>query len=115
MKRKRNPVSNMIKWKARLCASGHRSVKFIDYWNNCSPAVSCQTIRLIFTLVIIYNWHIHSINFVMNLPQADIKIDIYMHPPTVPPDFIIPYLPSFFDRASNVYNLIKNLYGLKGY
>ena len=30
MKRKRDPISNMIKWKARLCAGGHRSVEF--FW-----------------------------------------------------------------------------------
>ena len=44
----------------------------------------------------------------MALPQADIKTEIYMRPPTVPPNFIIPDLPSFFDRISNVYKLVKN-------
>ena len=113
MKRKRDPVGNIVKWKARLCAGGHRSIEFVDYWNTYSPVVSWQTIRLIFTLAIINNWHIHSIDFVMAFPQADIKTDIFMRPPTVPPDFIIPDLPSFVDRISNVYKLVKNLYGLK--
>ena len=63
---------------------------------------------MIFTLAIIHNWHIYSIAFVMALPQADIKTEIYMRPPTVPPNFIIPDLPSFFDRISNVYKLVKN-------
>lgn len=36
-----------------------------------------------------------------------------MRPPQVPPDFIIPDLPTYYDRISKVYKLIKNLYGLK--
>ena len=31
MKRKRNPVGEIIKWKARLCAGGHKSIEFVDY------------------------------------------------------------------------------------
>ena len=30
VKRKRNPVGEVIKWKERLCAGGHRSVEFVD-------------------------------------------------------------------------------------
>ena len=33
MKRKRNPLGEITKWKARLCAGGHRSVEFVDYWD----------------------------------------------------------------------------------
>lgn len=43
-----------------------------------------------------------SIDFVLAYPQAPIKTDIYMKPPKVPPDFVIPDLPN-----------LKNLYGLK--
>ena len=96
-----------------MCAGGHRSIDFTDYWNSYSPVVSWQTIRLILTLAIINNWHIHSIDFVMAFPQADIKTDIFMRPSTVPPDFVIPDLPSFVDRITNVYKLVKNLYWLK--
>ena len=113
MKRKRNPIGEIIKWKARLCAGGHRSVEFVDYWDTYSPVVSWQTIRLVFTLAIVNNWHIHSIDFVMAFPQADVKTDIYMIPPKVPNDFYIPDLPKFTDRFLNTYKLLKNLYGLK--
>lgn len=30
MKRKRDPLGNIIKWKARLCAGGHKSVEYVD-------------------------------------------------------------------------------------
>ena len=78
-----------------------------------SPVVSWQTIRLVFVLAIVNNWHIHSIDFVMAFPQADIKTDIYMQPPRVPSNFTIPDLPLPNDRFSKVYKLLKNLYGLK--
>jgi len=113
MKRKRNPVGEIIKWKARLCAGGHRSVEFVDYWDTYYPVVSWQTIRLIFTLAIVNNWHIHSINFVLAFPQADIQTDIYMKSPPVPYDFTIPDLPSPSDRLFKCYKLLKKLYGLK--
>ena len=49
----------------------------------------------------------------MAFPQADIKTDIYMKPPTVPAGFHILDLPQPLDRFKYVYKLIKNLYGLK--
>ena len=113
MKQKRNPIGEIVKWKARLCAGGHRSIEFVDYLDTYSPVVSWQTIRLIFTLAIVNNWHIKSIDFVVTFPQADVKTDIYMRPPKVPSNFRIPDLPAFTDRFTHVYKLLKNLYGLK--
>ena len=46
-------------------------------------------------------------------PQADIKTDIYMKPPTVPHNFVILDLPQLSDMFTHVYKLLKNLYGLK--
>ena len=80
MKRKRNPVGEIIKWKARLCVGGHRTKEFVDYWETYSPVVSWQTIRMIFIFAVVNNWHIHSIDFVLAFPQADIQTDIYLQP-----------------------------------
>ena len=93
MKRKRTPVGDVKKWKARLCAGGHRSVEFVDYWDTYYPVVSQQTIRLIFTMALINKWHIHSIDFVLAFPQANVQTDIFMRPPSVPPELAIPDLP----------------------
>ena len=68
---------------------------------------------LVFTLAIVNGWHIHSIDFVMAFPQAEVKTDIYMIPPKVPNNFPIPDLPNFTDRFTSTYKLIRNLYGLK--
>eukprot|EP00980_Cylindrotheca_fusiformis_P020590 scaffold7642_cov88-Cylindrotheca_fusiformis.AAC.1 len=113
MKRKRNPVGEIIKWKARLCAGGHRSVENIDYWSTYSPVVSWSTVRLMVVFALLNDWHMQSIDFVLAYPQAPVKTDIYMKPPRTPPGFVIPDLPSPLDRVSKVYKLIQNLYGLK--
>lgn len=35
MKRKRDPLGIITKWKARLCAGGHRSIENVDYSQSC--------------------------------------------------------------------------------
>ncbi|MEL6660877.1 MAG: reverse transcriptase domain-containing protein, partial [Bacteroidota bacterium] len=62
MKRKRDPAGSIIKWKARLCVGGHRQIHGIDYWSTYAPVVSWSTIRLIITIAVILDWHIHSID-----------------------------------------------------
>ena len=39
IKRKRNIIGEITKWKARMCARGHQSKEFIDYWDIYSPVV----------------------------------------------------------------------------
>lgn len=112
-KRKRDPLGNIIKWKARLCAGGHRSMENIDYWDTYSPVVSWSTVRLMIVFALLHNWHMESIDFVLAYPQAPVKTDIYMQPPRVPPDFVIPDLPKPQSRLTQVYKLLQNLYGLK--
>ncbi|CAJ1960805.1 unnamed protein product [Cylindrotheca closterium] len=52
MKRKRDPLSNFTKWKARLCAGSHRSVEFVDYWSTYSPVVSWSTVRVLIMMAL---------------------------------------------------------------
>ena len=111
MKRKRNPIGEITKWKARLCAGGHRSTQFVDYWSTYSPVVSWSTVRLLVVMALVNNWKMQSIDFVLAFPQAPIQTDIYMKPPKVPPNFPIPDLP-FNSRFSKCYKLLQNLYGL---
>lgn len=113
MKRKRDPLGFIIKYKARLCAGGHKSIESVDYWSTYSPVVSWGTVRLMLVLAIVNNWHMQSIDFVLAFPQAPVKTDIFMKPPKVPHNFLIPDLPRFTDRFNKVYKLIQNLYGLK--
>jgi hypothetical protein len=64
-------------------------------------------------MALLNDWHMQSIDFVLAFPQAPIKMDIYMKPPKVPQKFDIPDIPSFSDRFTKVYKLLRNLYGLK--
>jgi hypothetical protein len=113
MKRKRNPIGEILKWKARLCAGGNRSLEYIDYWSTYSPVVLWNTVRLLIVMALLNDWHMQSIDFVLAYPQAPIKTDIYMSPPRVPQNFAMPDLSTFTDRFTNVYKLLRNLYGLK--
>ena len=113
MKQKRDPLGNIIKWKARLCAGGHRSIETIDYWSTYSPVVSWNTVRLMIVFALTNNWHMRSIDFVLAFPQDPIKTDIFMNPPKVPSDFSIPDLPAFSDRFLKVYKLLKTCMALK--
>ncbi|CAJ1954060.1 unnamed protein product [Cylindrotheca closterium] len=45
MKQKKNPLGEIIKWKARLCSGGHRSIENVDYWNTYAPVVSWSTVH----------------------------------------------------------------------
>ena len=98
MKRKRNPLGDIVKWKARLCAGGNRSIESIDYWATYSPVVSWSTFRLMIVFAVLKDWHMESIDFVLAFPQAPIKTDIYMRPLKVPSGFSVPDLPTFFYR-----------------
>ena len=78
MKRKRNPIGEITKWKARLCAGGHRQQFGIDYWSTYSPVVSWSTVRLMIVTALLLDWHMESIDFVLAFPQAPVAMETYM-------------------------------------
>ena len=47
MKRKRNPLGDIIKYKARLCAHGGQTIKGVHYENTYAPVVTWTTIRFL--------------------------------------------------------------------
>ena len=51
--RKRDPAGEIVKWKARLCAGGHRQVYGDTYWSTFAPVVSWTTVRCIFVLALL--------------------------------------------------------------
>jgi hypothetical protein len=110
MKRKRDPTGEIVKWKARLCAGGHKQVYGDSYWDTYSPVVSWSTVRLTLILGLILGWKMRSIDFVMAYPQADVKTDIYMK---VPKGATIKLNEKASDEQQHLLKLRKNLYGLK--
>ena len=41
---KHNPVGEIIKWKAYLCAGPHKSVEMVNYWSTYSQVVLRSTV-----------------------------------------------------------------------
>lgn len=116
-KRKRNPMGQITKYKARLCCHGGQTVQGVHYHETFSPVVAWSTVRLLLTLSEIYGWHARQIDFVLAFPQADVKTDVYMHIPEkfrvkngkLELDIDAPH-PS---KQDAIVKLIKNVYGLK--
>ena len=106
LRRKRDPADEIVKWKARLCAGGHRQVYGDTYWSTFAPVVSWTTIRCIFVLALLLGWHMRSIDFIMAYTQAKVKTDIFM---TLPKGTTILNV----DPSKHLLQLRQNLYGLK--
>jgi hypothetical protein len=117
-KRKRNPLGEIVKYKARLCCHGGQTVNGVHYDKSFSPVVAWSTVRLMLTLSEVYGWHARQIDFVLAFPQAKVKTDIYMNVPqkfrtdsngSLKLDERAPH-PSKQDACVK---LIQNVYGLK--
>ena len=106
LRRKRDPMGAIMKWKARLCAGGHRQVYGDTYWSTFAPVVSWTTVRCVFVLALLLGWHMRSIDFIMAYTQAKVKTDIYM---TLPKATTIQNV----DPTKHLLKLQQNLYGLK--
>ena len=106
LRRKRDPEGEILKWKARLCAVGHRQVFGDTYWTTFAPVVSWTTVRCVFIMDLLMGWHMRSIDFVMAYTQADVKTDIFMQLP-------VGTTIKGVDSTKHVLKLQKNLYGLK--
>ena len=104
--RKRDLAGAIVKWKARLCAGGHRQVYGDTYWSTFAPVMSWTTVRCIFVLALLLGWHMRSIDFIMAYTQAKVKTDIYM---TLPRATTIQNI----DPSKHLLKLQQNLYSLK--
>jgi hypothetical protein len=78
-----------------------------NYWESYAPVVNWESVWILLAIAKIYGLSLHSIDFVLAFPQADLEILVYME------------LPLEFDAPNNeswkhyVLHLNKSLYGLK--
>ena len=105
-KRKRNPMGELIKHKARLCAHGGMQRWGESYWETYSPTVSWIAVRAMLAVGILHDLSTSTVDFTLAFPQVDLDIDVYMELPMgcVGPNG---------DRKGVVLKLNKSLYGLK--
>eukprot|EP00978_Attheya_sp_CCMP212_P037949 scaffold183254_cov63-Attheya_sp.AAC.3 len=82
MKRKRDiKTKKVYKHKARLNVDGRKQEFAVNFFETFSPVVTWISIRIVFILVLLNNWHTRQIDFVLAYPQAPIEYDIYMELP----------------------------------
>ena len=117
MKRKRNPIGEIVKYKARLCAHGGQTIQGVHYDNTFAPVVTWTSIRFMMILSLIYKWETRQIDFVLAYPQAKVSHDIFMN---VPEKFRVEKGELVYDpqalsphKQKDKLKLIQNLYGLK--
>ena len=103
-KTKLKAYGSLDKFKARLVAKGFQQHAGVDFSDTCSPVVKASSIRIIFTLVIAYNWDIHQIYINNAFLNGILHEDVHMC-----------QLEGFVSSThpTHVYKLIKSLYGLK--
>ena len=106
LRRKQDPTAEILRWKACLCAGGHRQVFGDTYWTTFAPVVSWTTVRCVFIMALLLGWHMRSIDFVMAYTQGDVKTDVFMQ---LPAGTTIQGVES----NKHLLKLRKNLYGLK--
>ena len=76
MRRKRRiSTREVYKWKSRLNFDGSKQVKGVNYWESYAPVASWSTIRLVLTMVLLFNWSTVQIDYVQAFPQADVECD----------------------------------------
>ena len=66
MKRKKNPIGDITKYKSILCYGGHIAIEIIYYWNTYSPVMYWIIVIVIICMDILMDWHMQSINSVID-------------------------------------------------
>ena len=117
MKCKRNPVGEIVKYKARFCAHGGQTKEGVHYTNTFAPVITWTMIHFLLILSLVHNWHTRQIDFVLAYPQAKVSHDLYM---LVPDKFKVQNGKLQMDQAAPPpwqqkykMKLLQNLYGLK--
>jgi hypothetical protein len=107
MRRKRNlTTGEIVKHKARLNLHGGMQEYGLNYYETHAPVVTWFAIRLMIVFSILFNRAMRQIDFVMELPQAPIEMDMYMELPKG-------IKTKHGNSKDHVLKLLQNIYGQK--
>jgi hypothetical protein len=99
---KTNENGEVVRFKARLVAGGHRQTAGVDYAETFAPVARLTSLRMLFALGATNGWEVHHMDVSTAFLHGDIDVDVYMNQP-----------PGFIDGHRMVAHLQKCLYGLK--
>ena len=106
-KRKKNPLGELLKHKARLCVHGGMQRKGINYWHTYAPVVNWSTVRMVLILTHLAGWYSRQIDYVLAFSQAPIDSEVFCHLPAGS------HITGGDESEEYVLQLEKNLYGTK--
>jgi len=99
---KRNSDGKIVKYKARLVARGFTQISGIDYIDVFSPTLKQDSLRILISIAIYYNYDIYQIDIKAAYLNANIEEELYIDVP-----------PGCENYKQGFWKLNKALYGLK--
>uniref|UniRef100_A0A803P2A4 Reverse transcriptase Ty1/copia-type domain-containing protein n=1 Tax=Cannabis sativa TaxID=3483 RepID=A0A803P2A4_CANSA len=104
LRKKYKADGTLERLKACLVAKGFQQTPGVDYFDTFSPVVKSSTLRIMFTLVVTYNWDIQQVDINNAFFNGELNETVYMQQPK---GFVNPQYPT------HVCKLQKTVYGLK--
>jgi hypothetical protein len=100
-KRKHDALGVPTEFKARITPHGYKQKPGVDYFDTYAQVGMYKTLRLLLTLVAMYDLELEQLDVPSAFLNADLDEDIYME------------IPEGFGQDGMVMKLLKALYGLK--
>ena len=80
-KRKRSPMGELMKHKARSCAHGGKQIKGVDFLNTHDPVAQSTTVRIMLVLHQMKGWDCRHLDCVLAFAQAPTDADACLKVP----------------------------------